>query len=595
MSVKRVKSAPKVFTSNLSELQNIIIKTMDRISGIVGNSLGPGGRCVLIESELPDIPHKNTKDGVSIFRALGASNAIEHLIIEQTRDAAIRTVNEAGDGTTSSTIISAELIKNLFAFCNNNRKYSPQRVTRIIQKHLNDTLIPYIDKTAIKINNKNKHLLEKVAAISANGDKDMAKAVMKAFEEVGYGASSHVTIQELSGPSGNYDVNVIEGFPINKGYEESIGKFHAMFINDQAHQRCVLEKPLFILFDGNITDLLQIEQLLTDIGELYANGSHEYKNVVVVAHRFADEVLNTLAVNFANPLTINIVPLTTPMDGLINSQLNFLMDLSAFTGAKIWDMNDPLSNATVLSIQNGELGANMDKIEIYRFRSTVVGEPDATNIEVRADDLREQIKQASSKYEKMILEERLGKLTAGIAQLKIYGATNGELKEKADRAEDAVCAVRAAINYGCLPGGCRTLLNMISELIKTHKEDAIVMEVLIPSLFSPFYRLLENAGYNEEEIQSTLKHLTENPDHVFDVENGVFGTADKLGVFDAALAVKQALINAVSIASVMGTLGGLVVNPRDHELERENARDYSNFMRTLENAENIKNEANSRP
>ena len=348
-------------------------------------------------------------------------------------------------------------------------------------------------------------------------------------------------------------------------------------MNDQAHQRCILEKPLFILFDGNITDLLQIEQLLMDIGELYANGSHEYKNVVVVAHRFSDEVLNTLAVNFANPLTINIIPLTTPLDGLINSQLNFLMDLSAFTGAKIWDMNNPLSNAN-----------------IYRFRSTVVGEPDPTNIEVRAEDLKEQIKQASSKYEKMILEERLGKLTAGIAQLKIYGATNGELKEKTDRAEDAVCAVRAAINYGCLPGGCRTLLNMISELIKIHKEDAIVMEVLIPSLFSPFYRLLENAGYNEEEIQDTLKHLNQNPDHVFDVENGVFGTAEKVGVFDAALAVKQALINAVSIASVMGTLGGLVVNPRDHELERENARDHINFMKTLENAENIKNEANDR-
>jgi len=362
MSVRKVKTPAKLFTSNLNNLENTIVKTIDKIDGIVGSSLGPGGRNVILESDLSGIPNKNTKDGVSIFRALGSNDAYEHLIIEQTRDVAIRTVNEAGDGTTTATIIASAFIKSLFNFCKNNRKFSPQKVTRIISEHLKDTMIPYIQKSSIKINTKNKNLLEKVATVSANGDKEMASAVMEAFELTGFSSSSHVTIQELSGPSGRYDVNLIEGFPIEKGYEESIGKFHPAFINDQANQRCLLEKPLFVLFDGKITDYTQINDIMGDIGEAYVQGNTDYKNVVVIAHGFSDQVLNILSYNFANPGTINIVPLKTPMNQIVNSQLHFLMDLSAFTGAKIFDMQNPLNE-----YQDEDFGQDVEKIEIYRL------------------------------------------------------------------------------------------------------------------------------------------------------------------------------------------------------------------------------------
>lgn len=436
-----------MFTSDIGKLQKMIVATMDEISGIVGSSLGPGGRVVVIESDLQGIPNKNTKDGVSIFRALGSHDPFKHLIIEQTRDAAIRTVNEAGDGTTTATVISAALIKNLFDFCGKNRRYSPQKVARIIAKTLDETLVPSIRKQSIKINTKNQDLLERVATVSVNGDKDMAKAVIQAFEEVGYGASSHVTIQELSGPSGQYEVKLIEGFPIERGYEESIGKFHPAFINDQGNQRCLLDKPLFILFDGNVTDMVQIQPVLEQIGEEYVSGKSEFKNVVIVAHHFSDQVLTQLAFNFPNPQTINIVPLTTPLSQIINGQLEFLMDVSAFTGAKIFDMNNSLLDALP-----EDFGKNMEKIEIYRFRTTIVGEPDQLNVEDRASQISTRMKQSESKIEKILLEERLGKLTNGIAQLKIYGSSNAELKEKADRAEDAVCAVRAAISHGCQIG-----------------------------------------------------------------------------------------------------------------------------------------------
>jgi chaperonin GroEL len=421
MSVKKVKSPAKAFNSNLSELEGIIVKTMDKISDIVGCSLGPGGRNVIIESDLPGIPNKNTKDGVTIFRALGSSDHYEHVIIEQTRDVAVKTVADAGDGTTTSTILAASLIKNLFAFTKENRKFSPQKVARTIDKYLNETMIPYIDKNTIKINGKNKGLLEQVAKVSANGDTNMAKAVMEAFEITGFSSSSHVTIQELSGPSGQYDVSLVEGFPIDKGYEESIGKFHAAFINDQANQRCILDNPLFVLFDGKVNDYAMINDMMQAIGQAYVEGNSEYKNVVIVAHGFSEQVLNILSFNFANPQTINIVPLRTPITQIINAELNFLMDLSAFTGAKIFDMQNPLN-----MFQDDDWGNGVEQIEIYRFRTTIVGNPDEANIEVRADEIKTQMEQSESKIEKIILEERLGKLTSGIAQLKIFGSSNGE-------------------------------------------------------------------------------------------------------------------------------------------------------------------------
>ena len=588
MSVKKVKTPAKMFTSDSTNLENVILNTMNKIERIVGSSLGPGGRNVIIESELSGIPNKNTKDGVTIFRSLGSANAYEHLIIEQTRDAAIQTVNEAGDGTTTATIISSALVRNIFQFCKENPKYSPQRAARRIQKLLDSDIVPFIRENSIKINNKNKSLLSKVATVSVNGDTEMAGAVISAFDMVGYGASSHVTIQELSGPSG-YKVDLVEGFPIEKGYEESIGKFHTAFINDQGHQRCLLEKPLFILFDGNITDVVQIQDILENIGQEYVSGNSDFANVVIVAHKFNDAVLTNLALNFPNPNTINVLPLATPMSPIVNGQLHFLMDLAAFTGAKVFDMNNPLSEATA-----DDLGSGMEKIEVYRFRTTVVGDSDPAAIEFRVGDLEILKEQSESKIEKALIEERIGKLTSGIAKLQIFGSSNGELKEKADRAEDAVCAVRAAITDGCLPGGGRTLINIALNLQENYPEEALVLSVLVPSLLQPFFRLLQNSGHSTDEIDDILGKLVKNNKKVYDINSETLGDPKKLGLFDATKAVEQAIKNAVSISSVMGTLGGIVAFPRDNELENQEFKSQMDFNRTLDNAEQLGNEANER-
>ncbi|MDD5650770.1 MAG: TCP-1/cpn60 chaperonin family protein [Candidatus Nanoarchaeia archaeon] len=585
MSIKKVKTPTKMFTSNLNVLESLILSTLNEIESIVGSTLGPGGRNVLIESDLPDIPSKITKDGVTVFKSLGSNDPYKHLIIEVIRQCAIQTVHEAGDGTTTSTILAAAFTKNLFNFCKNNPKYSPQKVARDINKIVENVLLPKIREKSTKITNENKNLLEKVATISTNGDIEMAKTVIEAFEMVGYGAASHVTIKELSGPSG-YKAELIEGFPITKGYEESIGKFHPAFINDQAHQRCILDNPLFILFDGNITDMVQLKDILEKIGNEYVGGNSEFKNVVVIAHKFSDQVLTELSFNFPNPLTINVVPLITPISPIINSQLNFLMDLSAFIGAKIFDQNHPLVEAVQ------EDFGTVEKIEIYRFRTTIVATPNESNILVRADQIKEQVKQAESKIEQELLEERLGKLTNGIAQLKIFGSSAGEIKEKMDRAEDAVCSVRAAITHGCVPGGCRLFVDLVTDYI--NDENPIIREIIVPSMLEPFNKLFDNAGYNEKERDEVFIKLSSNKELVYDVENSKFGNPFEMGILDATLAVEQALKNAISIAMVMGTLGGICCFPRDNVLENQFARDEQNFDRTLNNAERLSNEANER-
>ena len=563
---------------------------MHNISQIVGSSLGPGGRVTMIESDYPGIPNKLTKDGVTIFKSLGSSDAYEHLIIECARDVAQRTASEAGDGTTTATVLSFHLIQNLFEFCKKNPKYSPQKAARRIATIAEGMLAPYIKSRAIEITEDNQSLLKMVAQISANGDVDMAEAVIKAFEEIGYGDSSHVTIRELSGKK-NYVVERIDGFPIAMGFEDSIGKMHTAFINDQANQRSYLEKPLFVLYDGNMNDIIAIAPLLDAIGSKYVNeGNSDFKNLVIFAHGFSENVLTTLAFNFANPNTINVLPMITPMAQFLNSQTHFLHDLAAFTGAKVFGLKDQLNNAKV-----EDLGRGMESFEAYRFRSTVIGNPDPVNVEFRAEDLKTMMKGAESQAEKILLEERIGKITNGIAKLTIYGGSNGELKEAHDRCEDAVCAVRSAISHGAVPGGCRLAVDMAVKLLQELEEGDPAREVLVPSLLQLPTKLLDNAGYSQEEITNIINQLIQNPDQVYDVENQVFGKAEELGLFDATKAVSESLSNAVSLASVLGTCGGLVCHPRDDMFERSEAKADAEFGRQVENPNQYQNEANIRP
>jgi len=585
MSIRVSKTAPKMFITKSHKIQELVIHTMERIASAVGSSMGPGGRVSLLEASQPGFPNKVTKDGVTILKNLGSTDSYEHLIIETAVSSSMRTATEAGDGTTTTCVLGYEFIKNIFDFCEKNPKESPQKVVRRMKEVVQKTLLPYIAERSIKITEDNKALLTAVATISANGEKELANAVIQCFEEVGFGESSHVTIREVPGPF-SYNVTRIEGFPIPMGYEETSGKYHTSFINDQGNQRCFLEKPKFILFDGAINDLVQFAPVFNAIDERHAKGEKGFHNVVLVANGFSETVISTLAFNFEQQGTLKIIPIRSPMSQFLNCQTHFLGDLASVTSAKIFGLKNQIMDATV-----DDLGSGMESFECYRFRSTVVGSSDPVNIEVRCDDIKKMATRAESQAERTWFEERSATISSGIAKLTISGGNASEIKERSDRAEDAVCAVRAAISAGVVPGGTRIALDMALLLASDLPEGDAAREIMMPSLLSLTHRLLENAGYNEEENQEVLVKLIRDPELIYDIEAQEYGKFMELGVFDATKAVSESLSNALALGGILGTLGGIVAFPRDNEFERSEAKADNEYMRAVENPDAFQNPA----
>jgi chaperonin GroEL len=600
MQYQKVKSVAKQVQTRGSALDRTILQTMRTISEIVGSTLGPGGRQVLIERQEYNLAPMVTKDGVTVFRSLGFDEPAAQCIMEAARDASVRTASEAGDGTTTATILAESIVRLTKEFTEKNPRVSPQRVVRRLEAVFKGTIEPLIKDLSTKadlMDPQGRELLKNVAKISANGDTELADAVMQCFDLVG--DDGNVTISEVNGAS-KYEVERIEGYPIGMGYEESCAKFYPKFINDPGNQRVLLERPRFVIYHGRIQDPQSLFVLLNKLG--YEFESQKISpNVVLVATGFSENVLGYLSMAFAAAGALNVFPLLAPQSPFPNGQLDFLLDLAAMTGATLLDpMNLPFEQAELEHFGTANL------FESYRFRSNVVGKANEDLLLLRVDELQTNLARAESQLDTIYLQERIGKLTGGIARLKVIGASNGELKEKRDRAEDAVCAVRGAIKHGCLPGGAWTLLRVMAELRKLN--DPILEGVLIPALFEPFRRLLENVGiteHNTEEFQAILKPILERLFEakgirqveydetgseisssyvrtgpvVYDALEGKHVDPFEGGVLDSTPAVLEAVRNSLSIASLLGTLGGTVVFKRDSAVEQQEARDMANFMR----------------
>jgi len=582
MQIAKAKSAAKQVVTKDEGLEAVVLKTMKKISDIVGATLGPGGQPILIERQ-EDLVPMVTKDGVTVFKALGFDHSIAHVVMEAARDAAQKTGNDAGDGTTTATVLAEAIVRRSSAFCKKNPHIPPQIVVRILERAFKDVIEPTIKQNAYRPQNfeESRKLLYAVARIAGNGDDELARVVMSAVELVG--EKGNATILELSGPS-HYEVEKIDGFPVGKGFEESCAKYHNMWINDKGAQRCYLEKPLFLLFDGNVFDLNSLFPLLSKVGLEYQADPAKPSNVVIVAHGFSDNCLAQFGFNFVNPDSINIFPLLTPQNMVMNSRTHFLEDLAAFTGARVFDsISRPTATGTI-----SDMGSGMEFFEALRFRSTIVGKPDELLLQDRVDQLRNQKKSAESIYESSILDERIGILTGGIAKIRVFGSSTGELREKRDRCEDAVCAVRGAGEHGVLPGGGWTLLkvaglffdkSLFGRIPKKSDTQRILLEILVPSLEEPVRKILSNSGKTHYEADRIIQQLYRDTSKVYDAMEMKFVEPFEAGILDSTPAVLEAIRNSLSIASLLGTLGGVVVFPRDPSVERQEARDTANFLR----------------
>jgi len=579
----KTKSVAKYVEASGTRLDKIVLSTMATISQVVGGTLGPGGRPVLIERYEHNLPPFLTKDGVTVFKSLGFQNSIAHCVMEVCRDAATRTASEAGDGTTTATILSEAIVRLTKQYCEKNPRVSAGRVVRHLERTFREQIEPTVKQLSreVVLDETGEKLLRAVATVSANGDADLADAVMRCFDITG--DQGNVTIVESSGPS-HYEVEQIQGYPITMGYEESCGKFYPKFINDPGTQRVLMQEPAFLLYHGRINDMQPLLPIMAEVSKAFSNpGEYGLEkpfpyNIVVVATGFSESVLASLAHNFSLTDSLRVYPMVIPNNSPQSSaQFEFLQDLAALTGATILDvLSKPLINASL-----DQLGVGCHSFEVNRYRSTVIGYADEGLVQTRAEELELQLQNPESELDKLLLQERLAKISGGIARLRVIGSSNGEMKEKRDRAEDAVCAVRGALKHGCLPGGAWTLLKLCQSI----EHDEINENILLPALRAPFDRLIENAGIQTTSVEAekifvpiALGIRTGKP-VVFDFLESKHVDPFEGGILDSTPAVLEAIRNAISCASNVGTLGGCVVFGRDAELERTEARATSAWLR----------------
>jgi chaperonin GroEL len=609
---QKVKNAAKHVEHGKS-LSDSVLKTLKTISDVVGGTLGPGGKPVLIERYEPELPPIVTKDGVTVFKNLGFEDSVSQTIFECARDVAIKTGISAGDGTTTATILSYALVEKISEFCKNNPTESPQQIGRQIEQIFIDFIEPLIQSFSVKIpkdDEESRKILHGVALVSANHDIKLADAVMECFDLVG--DEGNVTITEGSGAVG-YQVEKINGYMVPKGFEDSCIYYYPSFINDVANQRVYLEKPTFLLYFGKITELGTVLPIINKAA------SEKVKNIVLMATGFSEGVLAALAHNFAQPQgvkEISVYPLEVPLSPQMNGQLDTLKDISAITGATIFDpLNRPVEKAEIY-----DLGPGVEYFESMRFKSYIVGYATGKIIHpkiqgsyedllfLRIEELKGQLRAPESEHDKILLQERLAKVSDGIAKLKVVGSSNAEIKEKKDRAEDAICAVRGAIKHGCLPGGAyiyqklSTLLLLEAETWRNNTEDAlrlqqkIIDDIIIPAFSVPFTTLLTNAGLSVEKqkdicdsliklnglsMKFTCEDLRLTNPYVYDIVSQKTVPSFSSYLLDATPAVLEAIRNAISIANILGTLGGAVVFRRNEALEREEASKTIDFLKTV--------------
>lgn len=597
MQYHKPKSVSKVMEVRGTRLQDIVLNTLKTCSDLVGATLGPGGMSVVIERQEIDMPPVVTKDGVTVFKSIGFQDVTQQLLMECARDAAVRTATEAGDGTTTATVLAYAFVKYIMEFTKNNPQIPPQRVVQILQDAFQKRIVPMIDNFKVRPTldtEEGRRMLRSVAKVSANGEDELADAVMKCFDIVG--DEGNVTILEQIGPR-SYSVEKIDGYPCPTGFEECCGPFYQKFINDPGSQSCLLENPSFLLYHGKLTDFNQlwpvIGQIANSVGDEVGNFKVTH-NVIVVATGFSETVLANLAAAFPVEGSLNVYPLVCPLDASPTGQFDFLLDLRALTGAQIYDpLERPLQN-----FELDGLGFGPRTFEATRYRTNIIGYQDEVLVFERVDQIKQQLAETlTSELMAAKMKERVAKLTSGIAKLIVQGPSHGEVKERRDRAEDAVCAVRGAVAHGALPAGGAVLMEMsrrfgagvevrvstteppsfMAKPMTETEESKVARQVLAPALFLPVEKLMENAGLTPEEEEDVLANL--DVDNVFDLQTKKYVNPIEQGLLDSVPAVKEALRSSISIAALLGTCGGVVGFPRKSDLDMSEARDTAEWLR----------------
>jgi len=505
------------------EAKQKVFKGIDKLTKAVSSTLGASGKCVIMEdnSGVPII----TKDGVTVANSVILRDPVENMGATLLKEAARKTVREAGDGTTTATVLAHSIM--------NSAKSSDRKVRDGISSGV-DKVIDYLKSISIPVKGK---MIDDIATISTNNDKELGKLIADAFRSVGQ--TGVVTMEPSEG--GLTEVEIVEGVEYEKGFS------HGEFITDKEKSIAELDNALVLLMDSKIDSIRQIQPVLEHV----IKGN---KALLIIGEVEAG-VLSALVMNKKKGnIKINVIE--PPAFGLRRKEI--FNDLSLLTGA---------------TIINEDLGDDLNTIQVNYLGKCVksTSTQDETIIQIddvseEVDDIIEKIKKDLKKKNKahiqIGLEKRLARLSAKVAIVKIGANSDIELKEKSDRVEDAICATKAAIKEGIVPGGGIALLNASSILKPENKGE----EVLFEAIKAPFNTLLSNAGIVLTSEQ--LKNLHSNEGKGLDVVTGNMVNMVKLGIIDPLLVTKSALINAASVATTILSTDCVINNMRIDEGNR---------------------------
>jgi chaperonin GroEL len=512
-----------------------ILRGVNLLADAVKITLGPKGRNAVIEKKFG--PPVITKDGVTVAKEIELKDALENMGAQMVREVASKTSDVAGDGTTTATVLAQAIfregVKTVAAGAN------PMALKRGIDKAV-EAAVAEIKRLARDVKGE---MIAQVGTISANNDKQIGGIIAEAMKKVG--KDGVITVEESR--TMETTLEVVEGMQFDRGY------LSPYFVTDPERMVCNLEDPYILIHEKKISSMKDLLPLLEQV-------ARSGKPLLVVAEDVEGEALATLVVNKLRG-TLQCAAVKAP--GFGDRRKAMLEDIAILTGGKAIteDLGIKLEN-----VKMDDLG-RAKKVTIDKDNTTIVeGAGKANAIEGRVKQIRAQIEETTSDYDKEKLQERLAKLVGGVAVIKVGAATETELKEKKARVEDAMHATRAAVEEGIVPGGGVALLRCLPALdkLKLDSEEIIGVNIVRRALEEPTRQIAQNAGHEGAIVVGRIRDAKDD-NLGFDAESGEFTDLVKAGVIDPAKVTRLALQNAASIAGLMLTTEALVAELKEDE------------------------------
>ncbi len=510
------------------EARQALLRGVNALSNVVKETLGPRGKNVVLEKKFGS--PTSTKDGVTVAKEVELEDPIENMGAQLVKEVASKTSDVAGDGTTTATVLAqtiyAEGLKYVTAGAN------PMLIKKGIEKAV-EVVVEELKGLSRDVSGE---MIAQVGSISANNDESIGKIIAEAMDKVG--KDGVITVEEVKGLETTMEI--VEGMQFDRGY------LSPYFITDPDRMEVVLEHPVILLHEKKISNLREFLPLLENVAKMG-------RPLMVVAEDVEGEALATLVVNKLKG-TFSCVAVKAP--GFGDRRKAMLEDIAVLTGGRVIteDIGVKLENVTVDWLGEAK------KIVVDKDNSTIVeGSGSSDEVKARIKQIRTQIEETTSDYDREKLQERLAKMVGGVALIKVGAATETELKEKKARVEDAMHATKAAVEEGIVPGGGVALLRSQKALkaLKLTGDMQIGVNIVHRAVEEPLRQIANNAGYEGSIVVEKIKEKTEK-DFGFNALTEKYEDLVKSGVLDPTKVVRTALQNASSIAGLLLTTEGLV-------------------------------------